>query len=613
MHKGLLAIFLLLWTALPGAAQDTRVWIQIAARQTRDEALSYLQAESRRLDGLKGLRMRSGWYAAALGPFMPATGQSEIARLRAQGRIPQDSYLARRDTYRRQFWPPGQSSLWRSAALASRQPGPMSVPVPDAGAIDETPLPPDAAADAVAPDPAQAAGNAATLTTGIGTPASLDETPAEARASERLLDKPARESLQRALAWFGFYNAAIDGDIGPGTRKAMADWQASQGYDTTGILTARERAEILAAFQDDIAALGLEPVTREDAGITIDLPKGVVTYDGTDAPFVRYKGDGADPARVVLISEAGDQDRLVALYRVIQTLAIVPEGSRARLRGGGFTIDGETGTATTHIEAALYGQTIKGFALVWPRSAPGDAGRVAEAMAAGFEALDGKVLPDDAGNSADQNVDLMAGLEIRRADWTRSGVYVDAQGKAVTLASGLGACGKLTIGEDLPATATMLGDSGLALVTPLTPAAPMATATFREAPGRIGSEVTLALYPLGGRVDAPSTTFATLSDIKSPAGDAAGMRLTVPGPLHDTGGPILDDTGTVLGLVAPPDENGMTPPADVARGIGSAAIAAALRAGGIEPSEAPAIDHMMPREEVAKAASEITALVSCWR
>jgi peptidoglycan hydrolase-like protein with peptidoglycan-binding domain len=79
-------------------------------------------------------------------------------------------------------------------------------------------------------------------------PAVVDETLAEARASEAALDRGEREMLQIALKWAGFYNSSIDGAFGRGTRASMSAWQDANGYTNTGVLTTLQRADLLAQY-----------------------------------------------------------------------------------------------------------------------------------------------------------------------------------------------------------------------------------------------------------------------------------------------------------------------------------------------------------------------------
>lgn len=66
--------------------------------------------------------------------------------------------------------------------------------------------------------------------------------------AEQALDDGQRRAVQRALAWFGHYGAAVDGAFGRGTRAAMAEWQVAHGADATGILTPPQRMGLIAAY-----------------------------------------------------------------------------------------------------------------------------------------------------------------------------------------------------------------------------------------------------------------------------------------------------------------------------------------------------------------------------
>ena len=60
--------------------------------------------------------------------------------------------------------------------------------------------------------------------------------------------KAAEEALgevQQALNWNGFYDAAIDADFGPGTRRAMEAWQRASGFEVTGVLSTAQRRGLI--------------------------------------------------------------------------------------------------------------------------------------------------------------------------------------------------------------------------------------------------------------------------------------------------------------------------------------------------------------------------------
>jgi peptidoglycan hydrolase-like protein with peptidoglycan-binding domain len=89
---------------------------------------------------------------------------------------------------------------------------------------------------------------ASTTQTAVVAPPTPEEPP---------LGRDQRMEIQRQLGVLGLYTAAIDGDFGPGTRKAIRQFQRDQGFEPTGYVTepmlarlaarADARAEQLAA------------------------------------------------------------------------------------------------------------------------------------------------------------------------------------------------------------------------------------------------------------------------------------------------------------------------------------------------------------------------------
>ena len=54
-----------------------------------------------------------------------------------------------------------------------------------------------------------------------------------------------QKDLQKALQELGFYNGAIDGNIGPVSKRAILQWQNDRGYNATGELTLSQKRELL--------------------------------------------------------------------------------------------------------------------------------------------------------------------------------------------------------------------------------------------------------------------------------------------------------------------------------------------------------------------------------
>ncbi|MFN7223152.1 MAG: serine protease [Paracoccaceae bacterium] len=582
---GLWMMAVTLWAGMAAAQQQA--WVQVEARPTLAEAQERARAYAAAFPDVVGYRLGSRWYGIVLGPYTTTEAAQRLADLRRENLIPNDSYVTDGTNFREKFWPAGSESA-----------APAPQPAPEVQAAPTAPAPavPQAAAE---PAPAQVA---------------AEETPAEARRSETALSLTERQDIQSALQWEGFYASGIDGAFGPGTRKSMADWQAAAGFDPTGILTARQRATLVSKWQADSAAYGFQTVTEAESGIEITLPLGLVQFDHYEPPFVHFapKGDGG--MKVILISQPGDKAALYGLYDVLQTLTIIPTtGERSRAERS-FQINGTSATTRSYAFAETRAGLVKGYILVWSPDQTEQADRVLGLMQSSFRpvgnrALDPGMVPmTDAARRG-----LLAGLELRRPKLSRSGFYIDSTGRVLTSDEAVAQCGRITLDGVTEATVTYLdAATGMALLTPTTPLAPPSFAGFQMASDRIGSEIAVAGYPFEDALPAPVMTFGLLEDIKGLSGEPGLKRLGIATLAGDVGGPVLDGTGAVLGMLLPRATDGARVlPDGVEFATSASSLTQSLAQNGVAVTQAPAVGAMAP-EDLTRKAMGMTVLVSCW-
>lgn len=636
----------------PGAgAQQAGFWVQIEAQPTLGQAQTRARVYEGRLADVNGFFLGTGWYGIALGPYSEADALRLLEGLQSAGAIPPDSFIATGSQFRQQFWPVGVATPTAPRPLPATLPDLLPQAGAAAGDVAVTVLPPPGAplglatapeaAPGTAPETAPAAETAAAPATAPGVapdvaaaapqavqdepaplPPALDETEAEARASEAALSQADRAALQVALAWAGHYAGGIDGLFGPGTRAAMAEWQAAAGRPATGMLTGGQRAELLAAYDAVLEGIDLQPLREERAGIEIAIPGGVVAFGAYDPPFVRFDPVSPDfEARVLLISQPGDRARLTALYETMQSLAAIPpEGPRSRGETG-FEIEGIGPDLHSYARAELRDGIIKGFALVWPAGDEARRDRVLSEMRASFRTIPGLLDAGLAPGETDQPLDLVAGLEIRKPRLSRSGFFVDPRGTVLTTAEAVEGCGRITLDADHAATVAHLDAArGLAVLRPETPLAPLGVAALQTRTPPLPSQVAVGGYPYGGVLTMPSLTFGSLADLRGLDGAEGVARLALRAEAGDAGGPVLDAGGAVLGMLLPRSDaaaagtgtgTGRVLPEDVGFAADAGAIRGALAAAGVTPRETDATTAL-PTPALVRAASDMTVLVGCW-
>lgn len=581
MRAALLSIVVLVFSALANlaVAQD-QVWIQIEAHPNQSDAEARARVYAQELTPVEAYRLSTGWHAIFVGPLSNTEAASTLRQLRITRQIPSDSYIVDGTTFRGQFWPP----------LGARAPVVAASETPD---DSETPEPAAEVTPAPEPDP-------------------VDETPAEARRSEALLNEDERKELQSALAWEGFYNSAIDGAIGRGSRNAMAEWQIANGYDATGILTTRQRDELLSGYRALLASIGMAPYLDDVAGIEMELPLAVIQPDNYAPPMVHFTPVGDTGADVFLISQTGDGVSMSALYEVLQTLRIVPLDGPRNLGRRSFNIEGRDAETVVTIYAEIAGDDVKGYGLIWPVGDEERRALVWSRMQASFRPISGRVLPDDYGTSF-QSSDELAGLAIRQPERSQSGFFVSDRGAILTTADELASCSRITIGLD-DADARLLAEdqaAGLALLSPQDDTRPISVARFNpDLPG-LGSEIAISGFSYGGKLSAASLAFGTLTELSGLNAEPELRRLQLDATQGDVGGPIVDASGAVLGMLKPAGTGSRVLPQGVHLAVGSEKLAQFLGDQGVSPQNVSERVSYRP-DELAMRTADFTVLVNCW-
>ncbi len=564
---------------------QTPVWIQIETRPRLLEIEDRARAYSAKPPNISAFSLESSWYVIAMGPFSEKIADAQQRDLQSRLAIISDSFATSGSDYGPQIWP---SNLRSGSGLKTATLAPQ----------DGT-------------DRTQSSSSTEPLEGLDAQAASKDETLEQARLIESQLSMPEKKNLQIALKSEGYYTSVIDGLFGQGTRSSMQAWQEDNGFKATGVLTSQQRQELLAQYNAVLADLDLRLITDLEAGISLKIPMGLVEFERYAPPLAHFKAKDDSAAAVYLISQAGDSKDLRAIYRTLGSTEIIPENGPRRLYDDRFSIRGEDRAIISFAQAELIEGNIKGFVLVWSAQQESQQKRLLREMQQSFGVLSGALDPD-LGRAYGEMPDQVYGLDTKKPFFVRSGIYVSNQGHVLTDALDLSQCGRLTLEDSFDAKILATDISGnVALLQPQTMLSPIAVAKFSRRAAGFGDPLLLAGHSFEGRLGGASVTAAKIEDLKGLGGEENKLRLSLDALPGDAGGPLLDRSGAVAGLLLATRPGTRSLPDKIHHAFKAEPLKELLFNAGLIADTARSSEPLL-NIQITRAARPLAALVSCW-
>jgi hypothetical protein len=572
------AIFLFWnYAAVAQLASTGSVWIQLEAQPDRPSAMQSIERYMRDFGNVVGFDIGAGWFGVALGPYEEDAVEAVWQEFHSSGQIPRTSFTTTGTSYRSQ------------------------IPLPTVAQDDPAqPTSPEMLSVAMVP---------------VGTIATSELSRAKQRdkalETEQAMNISEKKYLQRALAWVGFYESAIDGLYGRATRSAMSLWQISNGYDETGVLTTLQRDELISNYTRLLAGLDFIQTIETKAGISIQIPNAILGAPKYDEPFVRFEANDGSVIKVILISQTGDEARLKALYQVIQTLSIIPKNGARKLNKSNFTIEAFNSELHTTGFAQLRDGHIKGALLVWPVGDDARRERVADEIFNSFNTLPGALADATIFENGFIPKDLLSGLGIRQPKFVQSGVFLNATGMILTAARDFGSCDLIELGDGVNAQ-VVIENAHLAVLEALQDITPAIVPEFQSLPLLAPRRISIGGYSYSGQLSMPTVTLGILQDVKNLEGERDIARLeinTLPG---DIGGPLYDQNGAVVGVLLPnPKTVDRQLPSNVKFAATWGMISPLLQQENV-PVASAVSSVLMDAIDLSNIAKNTVALIKCW-
>ncbi len=565
-------------TTTPANAQS-QFWIQIESQNNIRDTRTRARFFSRSFPETRAFMTTTGWYALVIGPMSEAEANQQMNNLITANRIPRDSFISDGRSHVSQLWP--------LAANTETTAGSGTVEVTEATIEVKEDAPP-----ALIPDP------------------DLKAT----RRSEKSWSRDQKKEYQTYMVWTGDYESAIDGSYGRGTRAAIKGFQEREGYKPTGYLTEMQVALLQQRYDESIARLGVVKVRDLDAGIEIEMPGKLVEFSSFEPPFVHYSSKGDSKVRVMLISQSGGRSELRGLYDIMETLDYVPEeGYRARKRDS-FVLSGRNDDVVSYTYANTKNGILKGFTLIWKPKIDDLMQPFATIMYNSFTPIEDYVLDETIGydNGEDGPLDLTSGLETAKPNRSATGFLISAEGVVLTHIANIAECERVTVGDEIDMRLMARNPKvSLAVLTPNATYRPASYALFSDENPEVGTEITVSGYSFPDVMEIATLNFGTLTGTKGMLGNQNHVRISAFLEDGDTGGPVLDDRGAVIGMRLERGPTAQDLPEYVNFALKSEHIMALLDRHSVAYRKSTAFESA-DVEDVALMAGDFTVKVSCW-
>ncbi|MFZ3585041.1 S1 family peptidase [Loktanella sp. DJP18] len=479
--------------------------IIVASRQTLDDAFAYIRDNATDAEAIYA--SENGWYAISVGTTADAGSTDFLTSLVGRRAIPPDSYCSTGEAYVRIAW---------------------SRPAESAATSDTT--------------------------------AMLD-TPFDARP----LDTQEKRYLQAGLALEGTYSGLIDGDWGRGSQTAYDAFLRKKNWPDSNrsaavltILTANalEDGQWTNFYMPSVNASISYPMGSMSAvENTQDRTHEIDSFDGS--VIVRfYVGNEADVVDFHVTLRT-DSDNWGPLYESQSDGQVVSGSKAGNLYSYARSLrDPADGLWTTALIVNQLEDTTNRPALMAStfqigRSATLDApnsGHLTTLVTAAVGEYDAGRSADVAATSAPAQPPAASPLPKERFSATGSGFYINEDAAIMTNAHVVKGCDSLTVDGDPLRVVSASEPFDLAILTPQTPRKTTHFLSFASKPARLNSDITVAGFPLQGILSGLNITRGSISSMEG-LEDATRMQISAPVQPGNSGGPIVDRYGRVVGVV----------------------------------------------------------------
>ena len=372
------------------------------------------------------------------------------------------------------------------------------------------------------------------------------------------LEPEHRKLIQHWLVWTGHYDGMIDGAIGPRSMEAIRDFQSALGQSRTGILTERQ-VQVLRERSDwEFGRADFQTSNDPDVGLFFGFPYAFMKWrDDNEMGGNTYADEPGRFRLNTFVFENVRPEALDALSRNV--FADLPgfERNYRRAESDWAVVVGEDRTEFFYMRALRTGDEIRGL-WIWYDKALNDTHSryitaIANSMSVGErQAKEPQVAsrssgPDRVQASADPTPTPSTGTVLRG---TGTAFIVRGDGKFVTNAHVIDGCGRVTVGGFGNATVERVDDDRDIALLSVDGIYGLSFAPLANDDALLGEDVFAFGYPLSDVLGTElGFSRGSVSAMMGLDGDQGSFRMTAQVQPGNSGGPLLDAEGRLVGIV----------------------------------------------------------------
>ncbi|KQT44641.1 serine protease [Aureimonas sp. Leaf454] len=382
-----------------------------------------------------------------------------------------------------------------------------------------------------------------------------------------------RLGLQMRLAWAGDYSGAFDGEIDAASLRAIRDFQARHGLAATGIIDEDMLRRLIDISDTAEKATGFKLFDDAETGTRLALPTALVSDAGTtDVGRVWRSADGSIEIETVRLS--GDGQSLDGLFEVLGTATETRTVEDAIVSIDGFSVSGQENGRPYAMRFGGVDGDVRGYVISFARSdeaklrpfvtvamnlfepvGPGSELRLVGRETVGEESgIVSAVVPSERASLGSSLLHVGIAPEpdgdrTAAVDSSGSGFVVSKDGWLLTNAHVAKACRSVMVGTAGKADQIVIDEANdLALVhVPGDLGTPLSVMTGVP---RLGEDVLALGYPLRSILaDSLNVTRGNISSLLGLGNDPRYLQISAPVQPGNSGGPLVDLSGRVVGVV----------------------------------------------------------------